>query len=102
MEKDNKKYNLDNISFNLSIKSNILSNNNNITYKQNNKNFIKENNKINNSYEKKVVDKINKISSIIYRRCSIDKSKELTGKIFFKNDKNNYVINVVVSYSGAI
>ena len=26
----------------------------------------------------------------------------MTAKIFFKNDKNNCIINVVVSYSGAI
>ena len=102
MEKDNKKYNLDNIPFYLPIKTNILSNNNNIIYKQKNKNVIKENNKPNNSYEKKVIDKINKISSLICCKCSIDKLKEMTTKIFFKNDKNNCVINVVVSYSGAI
>ena len=101
MEKDNKKYNIDNNQFNIPIKSNILSNNNNNIYKQKNKNF-KENSKTNNYYEKKVIDKINKISSLICCKCSIDKIKELTEKIFFKNDKNNSIINVAVSYSGAI
>ena len=101
MEKYNKKYNLDNNIFSLPNKSKILQNYNNI-YKPKNKNFIKENNKSNNYSEKKVIDKINKISSLICCKCSIDKLKELIEKIFFKNDKNNSIINVAVSYSGAI
>ena len=101
-EKNNKKYNLDNNPFNLPIKSNINSNNNNIIYKQKNKNFMKDNSKENNYNEQKVIDKINKISSLICCKCSIDKLKELTEKIFFKNDKNNSIINVDISYSGAI
>ena len=95
-EKVNKNFYLNHNAFNLSLKSK----NNNI---QNNKSITKnENINKNNFYEKKVVDKINKMPSLICCKCSIDKIKETIEKIIFKNDKNNSLINIINSYCGII
>ena len=95
-EKVNKNFYLNHNAFNLSLKSK----NSNF---QNNKIITKnENLNHNNFYEKKVVDKINKIPSLICCKCSIDKIKETIEKIIFKNDKNNSLTNIISSYCGII
>ena len=92
-EKVKKNYYLNN--FSLPGHAKILQN-------KNNNNNCQNESKINNFHEQKIIEKINKIPSLICCNFSIDKIKEAIEKVFLQNLKSNSDINVNTSQSGVI
>ena len=101
-EKMKKFYYLYNNHFNLSGQEKLFqSNRNNISKIENHK-HSKNESKVNNFYEQKIIEKINKIPSLVCCKCSIEKIKEIIEKVFYQNCKSNSIINVHKSYSGVV
>ena len=104
-EKPKNSLKLNSSPFGMPMKSKIMTNKNknvftNIHYNKstNNKNI----NFAKNYNVHKIIEKINKIPTLACCKCSLDKIKEVTEKIFLKNDKSNSTINVAYSLSCVI